>query len=127
MLRHRYNCEPAKGFEPKGEVLVERAGYRNTQTQVAEFMGAGIALLASRAKKYGDYFDFPDGNVPDGIKPDPTRSGNFDLADASQMGREVKARLRERERVLQLEAKAEAERAKLKLVTNAQAENDAKK
>lgn len=125
MLRHKYNIQPALGYEPQGEVLVERAGYRNTQTQVAEFMGAGIALLASRAKKYGDYFDYPDGKVPDYVQPDPTRSGNFDLADASQMGREVKARLKERERVLRLEAKAEAERAKLTLVTNTQAKNEA--
>lgn len=118
MLRHKYNITPAKGYDCPGEERVERSGYRNTLQQVNEFMTAGVALLSSRSKKYGEYFDYPDGNVPENASPDPTRSGNFDLADATQLGRETDARLKNRVKAIkeaqaqhEQELKAEKEKA----------------
>lgn len=113
-LQHRYKTLPYEGFDPGGEVMVERAGYRTASQQVAEFVAAGAGLLAERARRY---FEYPMGEVPEDVIPDPTRSGNFDLADASRMGREVRARIRERERVLKLEEDARKKREQLELLS----------
>ncbi len=72
-----------------GRSLVESAGYIPAKQKIESFMQAGINLQTVR-----NQFDYPDG-VPDGVDPvvDPTRSGNFDLADASRLAESALNRL----------------------------------
>ena len=74
-----------------GKSLVESAGYIPAKQKIESFMQAGINLQTVR-----NQFDYPDG-VPDGVDPvvDPTRSGNFDLADASRLAESALNRLTE--------------------------------
>lgn len=75
----RYH-RPKATYEPGGgDLLVERAGYIPPKKQIEQFMLAGKRLEASRR----ELFDFPDGK--DTGEFDPTRSPNFDMADASQL------------------------------------------
>lgn len=59
--------------------IVEMGGYVDPKTQIEAFLLAGKRLVAGRAEAY----DYPDGK-DDGLPMDPTRSKNFDMADASQ-------------------------------------------
>lgn len=72
-----------------GKSLVESAGYIPAKQKIESFMQAGIALQTAR-----NQYDYPDG-VPAGVEPvvDPTRSGNFDLADASGLAQSAINRL----------------------------------
>lgn len=65
-----------------GVVLVETNGYKSANATIREIMDAGRMLLESNASKY-DFGEEIDNY--DEYDPDPTRSGNFDLADAYQM------------------------------------------
>lgn len=63
---------------------VEAAGYIPADVQIEQFIIAGRRLDLARK----EMFDVPPGE--DGEPEiDPTRSGSFDLADASQVGRSV--------------------------------------
>lgn len=64
-----------------GESLVESAGYIPAQRQIEQFMTAGRRLALARK----EMFDFPDGVEREDFT-DPTRSPNFDLADAVELG-----------------------------------------
>nr|DAX35682.1 MAG TPA: hypothetical protein [Microviridae sp.] len=72
-----------------GKSLVESAGYIPAKQKIESFMQAGVNLQLAR-----NQFDYPDG-VPDGVEPvvDPTRSGNFDFADASRLTESALERL----------------------------------
>ncbi|WNK13200.1 MAG: hypothetical protein [Microvirus sp.] len=112
-FKHTYNAVPTDGYDPGGELMVERSGYRSTQQMILEFMNAGIALQAYRQENY----DYPAGEVvPDDAQGDPTRAPNFDLADASLLQRQTEARLQHqkaqavtKQRMEQAEAKKEFE------------------
>ena len=75
--------------EGGGELLVETAGYIPPKKQIEQFMLAGKRLEASRR----ELFDFADGK--DTGEFDPTRSPNFDMADASQLLNPAAERVRE--------------------------------
>lgn len=64
-----------------GERRTESAGYIPPQKQIEQFILAGQRLNAARKEMY----DFPDGKEVDPNFYDPTRSPNFDMADASAM------------------------------------------
>lgn len=88
--RPKVNAEPGGG-----EKITESAGYIPIKVQVESMLIAGQRLGEYRAEKY----DFQSGEeVPDDVEPDPTRSGSFDLADATQMGMKVKQRLAEQQK-----------------------------
>ena len=62
----------------------ETAGYIPADKQIEMFIQAGRRLDQARKEQY----DFAEGEeVPEDVVVDPTRSGSFDLADASQLGR----------------------------------------
>lgn len=68
---------------------VETAGYIPADVQIEMFIQAGRRLDQSRKEQ----FDFgPEEEVPPDFI-DPTRSGSFDLADATQLGRSTAAAL----------------------------------
>lgn len=71
-----------------GICKVDRAGYISSQKRIENLINAGMRLVESRREQY----DFP-GNEFDPDFEDPTRSKNFDMADASQMDYAVKERM----------------------------------
>ena len=110
-----YNRTPSPGEVNSGKILVERAGYIPTKQQIENYMLAGKRLAAYRASQ-GEY-DFPPGQEIDENFSDPTRSGDFDLADASQLSMSVEKSLL---------ASSEARREELQAQADAKALEDAK-
>lgn len=81
-----------------GPSIVEVSGYIPTKIQVENMLIAGQRLNEYRREQY----DYSEGDsVPDDIVPDPTRNPEFDLADATRLGRAATERL--------IQAKKEAE------------------
>lgn len=84
----RYNSNP----EPGGGIrITEQAGYRDAKTQIEQMMIAGERLQAFRR----EYFDLPEGVGDADI--DPMRKPGIDLAEASQVGRELARRMKEKD------------------------------
>lgn len=86
----------AASRERKYEVLdskseTEQAGYIPPQIQIENMILAGERLNQTRKEMY----DFSSADEIDEDAFDPTRRGNFDLADASQMAMETEMSLRE--------------------------------
>ena len=71
--------------------LTEQAGYIPPQDQIESMILAGQRLNEARASQY----DFASEDEIDEDAYDPTRRGNFDLADASQMAMETEMSLRD--------------------------------
>lgn len=79
---YTHHKRPDRVLEPGGgKRITEAAGYIPADKQIEAFMLAGQRLAAARKELY----DFSDG-VEDESFYDPTRSPNYDLADASQAG-----------------------------------------
>ena len=76
-------------LDPHSET--EQAGYIPPQVQIENMMLAGQRLDQSRKAMY----DFASEDEIDEDASDPTRRGNFDLADASQMAMETEMSLRD--------------------------------
>nr|WAE43602.1 MAG: hypothetical protein [Microviridae sp.] len=72
-----------------GELITEQAGYIPPKKQIEDMILAGQRLNESRAS-----YDWDDEEDIDESASDPTRSPNFDLADATQQGFAVDARLK---------------------------------
>jgi len=64
-----------------GKSLVESVGYIPAQKRIENLMTAGQRLKDYR----NEQFDFPDEKSIDHDFTDPTRSKNFDMADATQL------------------------------------------
>ena len=79
-------------LDPHSET--EQAGYIPPQVQIENMMLAGQRLDQSRKAM----FDFASEEEIDEDAFDPTRRGNFDLADASQMAMETEMSLRDQAR-----------------------------
>lgn len=92
------------------ELLTEQAGYVPPKIQIENMILAGRRLNEARLNQ----FDFPNEESIDENASDPTRSGNFDLADASQMYFDAVERLSAQE------ATAEASKMAVKPSQNAQ-------
>lgn len=73
-----------------GETLVEVKGYITAEKRINDMINAGMRLQESRKELY----DFYDGNAADLSFSDPTRSPNYDMADAFQSQVAAKNRLR---------------------------------
>ena len=69
----------------------EQAGYIPPQIQIENMILAGERLNQTRKEMY----DFSSPDEIDEDAYDPTRRGNFDLADASQMAMETEMALRD--------------------------------
>lgn len=81
MFNTRYERKKSPLEMGGGDRITETAGYLPPQKQIEQFMVAGRRLAESRK----EMFDFPDGKEDPSFS-DPTRSPNFDLADAFQLG-----------------------------------------
>ena len=91
-----FDLKKAKTCERKYEVLdgsseTEQAGYISPQRQIENMILAGRRLDQFRK----DQFDFESEDEIDEELSDPTRSGNFDMADATQAQIAVKNSLAE--------------------------------
>ena len=75
---------------PDSESETEQAGYIPPKVQIENMILAGQRLDHARSQ-----YDFESEEDIDEDLIDPTRSGNFDLADATQSALGVEARLRE--------------------------------
>ena len=71
--------------------LTEQAGYIPPQDQIESMILAGQRLNEARASQY----DFASEDEIDEDAYDPTRTGNFDLADASQLAMATEMSLRD--------------------------------
>ena len=71
--------------------LTEQAGYIPPQDQIESMILAGQRLNEARASQY----DFASEDDIDEDAFDPTRRGNFDLADASRLAMETEMSLRD--------------------------------
>lgn len=81
MFNTKYNYKKVSIPEKNsGRSPVETAGYIPANQRIENMMLAGQRLSESRKEQY----DFPDGEIDESYN-DPTRSKNFDLADASQI------------------------------------------
>lgn len=65
------------------------AGYIPAHKQIYNLINAGQRLVAARAEMY----DFPGGEIDENFS-DPTRNGNFDLADATQINLQMETKAR---------------------------------
>lgn len=83
--------------------ITESAGYITAQQRIENIINAGHRLEMYRKEQ----FDFPNGKIDESFN-DPTRSPNFDMADASTLALETDSRLSAQK------AKAEAEENKIK-------------
>lgn len=83
-----YSRTPAPPEINTGEKLVETAGYMTAQQRIEAIMNAGKRLESWRKEQF-DFDDKIDENFYD-----PTRSKNYDLADAFQDGLSVHAKLK---------------------------------
>lgn len=99
---------PETKYEPGGgRRLTESAGYLPAKFQIEQMILAGQRLAQARENMFDLKPEDEDGEV------DPTRSGNYDLADASAAAMAIKSRAIRAERALrrkQIE-KAAAEKA----------------
>ena len=86
----KYN-RPVRILEKNtGEMLVEVKGYITAEKRINDMINAGVRLQESRKELY----DFYDGNPANLSFSDPTRSPNYDMADAFQSQVAAKNRLR---------------------------------
>ena len=91
-------------------MITEQAGYVPPKIQIENMILAGRRLNEARLNQ----FDFPNEDSIDENANDPTRSGNFDLSDASQMHFDAVERLNAQE------AAAKASKVAVKPSQNAQ-------
>lgn len=83
--------KPDRQFEKVDPVsVVETSGYIPSEIQIMDMLAAGRQLGEIRRERY----DFGPGEDVPADYSDPTRSYGFDMADASAMGREARARIK---------------------------------
>lgn len=96
MFNNKYNRTFVEtGEVNSGEIITEKYGFINTERQIKNMMLSGERLYRARAQM----FDLQEGDDFDENYPlDPTRSPNFDLADASRLKEELDVRMAEKSR-----------------------------
>ena len=88
VFRTQWDYDPSDDKEDVSpDTQTEQAGYRTTQQIVEGMINAGDRLDSFRRDLYDLDYSEEDGEI------DPTRSPNFDLADASRIGQSVSASL----------------------------------
>lgn len=76
----KYSVQKTPPERNSGISMTEKAGYIPAKARIENMMLAGQRLVAHRAEMY----DFTDFKQIDESFIDPTRSKNFDMADATQ-------------------------------------------
>lgn len=91
----RYNHSKTPPEINSGISLVEKAGYIPAKARIENMIMAGQRLIEHRASLY-DSDNFKEGAIPDDYI-DPTRSKNFDMADATMYKQNVENNIKQRE------------------------------
>ena len=86
-FKTQHNTKPSPPEIGGGEKLVETAGYIPAYKQIENLLMAGKRLVS-----YREQYDFT-GEIDEDFN-DPTRNGNFDLADATQINLQMEAKAR---------------------------------
>ena len=89
----KYTHEKSPGEVNLGKSLVEKAGYIPAQARIENMILAGQRLVEHRKEMY----DFSDGKDIDESFTDPTRSKNYDMADAFIMSEVIKNNIKQKE------------------------------
>lgn len=89
VFQTKHTKEPFKGEINNGERLVETKGYIPADQQILALMRAGKNLSEYRREAY----DFPSIESVDLNFFDPTRSSNFDMADATAINQAIAERI----------------------------------
>lgn len=84
----------------------EQAGYVDAETQVTRLLRAGASLRDFRLGLNPGLYEYPDGDVPDDVVPDPTQRVGFDFADASAISAQLAAKAQAAKRVAKGETAA---------------------
>lgn len=104
---YRYQSLPEVN---SGTDITERAGYIPAKMRIEQMILAGQRLRSYRAEQ----FDFPDGKIDESFS-DPTRSGNFDLADGTMLEAQLQARIEAKKAELEaLEASSQVPQGEVK-------------
>jgi len=93
IFQTRYTHEKSFPETNLGKRLVEKAGYIPAKDRIENMILAGQRLIEHRMSMY----DFDSNKELDESYYDPTRSKNFDMADAFQMQQNVENNLKQRE------------------------------
>lgn len=94
MLQTRYNLAKRYPEAGGGESKVETAGYIPAEIRIKQLLQAGEHLMEARAEQY----DWPDGVLSESVPIPFGRRKDTDLAEASQEGLKLTARLQEQMR-----------------------------
>ena len=89
----KYTHEKSPGEINLGKNLVEKSGYISAQARIENMILAGQRLVEYRKEMY----DFSDGKDIDESFTDPTRSKNFDMADAFIISENVRNNIEQKE------------------------------
>lgn len=90
VIYHNFKRPPSDAEAGGGKSKVEADGYIPAHILIRDMIAAGERLSAARKER----FDFPDEESIDPNFMDPTRSGSFDMADASELGSAAIARIK---------------------------------
>lgn len=93
IFQTRYTHEKSFPEVNIGKRLVEKAGYIPAKDRIENMILAGQRLIEHRMSMY----DFDSNKELDESYYDPTRSKNFDLADAFQLSQNAENNLKQRE------------------------------
>lgn len=83
-----FTLEREKPFIERDPTSIVDPVYIDREKQIAAFIRSGERLRASRSS-----FEYPDGDVPEGVQPDPTSVIGFDLADASALQKQLQRKV----------------------------------
>lgn len=89
-------------FVERDPVSQTEQAFVSKEQQIARFIRSGERLQAARREE----FEYPDGDVPDDVVPDPTQRVGFDLADASAISAQLAAKAQAAKRVAKGETAA---------------------
>lgn len=89
----KYTHEKSPGEINLGKNLVEKAGYIPAQSRIENMILAGQRLVEHRKEMY----DFSNDKDIDESFSDPTRSKNYDMADAFIMSEVIKNNIKQKE------------------------------
>jgi len=104
--KHTHKSQPRE--KGSGEKHTEKQGYIPAKQRIENLIDAGKRLKEYRNEQY----DFPDGKIDENFM-DPTRTRNFDMADATALKHDLDIRTKERKASqAALEASREAEKQK---------------
>lgn len=120
-FRTAYNRPPKTPEVNSGETLVEIAGYIPAQKRIENMILAGQRLVDYRKSQ----FDFEGVEKIDYDFNDPSRSLNFDVADATQIKLSVTERLKRSQKRQEASLEAEKAKAEEKAVQTSEAEQKA--